>query len=68
MKKIVRLNERDLTKLVKRVVNEGIINQLTPEELSQKYPNTNGTFTIKDGYFEVNMADGKRFGIYSARN
>ena len=68
MKKIVRLTERDLTKLVKRVMNEGVINQLTPEELSRKYPNAKGTFTIEDGRFEVDMEDGKRFEIYSARN
>jgi len=56
------------TKLNEGVVNEGVINQLTPKELIQKYPNAKGTFKIEDGYFEVDMEDGKKFEIYSARN
>ena len=35
MKKIVKLTERDLTKLVKRVINEGVIVFRSPEEITE---------------------------------
>ena len=35
MKKIVKLTERDLTKLVKRVINEGVLMFINDDEINE---------------------------------
>ncbi len=55
MKKIIRLTERDLTRLVKRIIKE------RDEELFHKKTNENGVFiSVKetsDGVFELYISD-----------
>jgi hypothetical protein len=45
MKKIVRLTERDLTRLVKRVINEAVIASLEKRDLTNN-ANSSGQFQI----------------------
>jgi len=51
MKKIVKLTERDLTRIVRRVMNEGItfIKEYTPDEFVKYYADSKGSYSIKDG-------------------
>ena len=59
MKKPVRLTESDLTRIVKRIMNEkveivGVIVR-SPQELIQSYENGNGTWKVESG--EVQFFD-----------
>jgi hypothetical protein len=36
MKKVIRLTERDLNRLVKRVISEGVVQYISASELNQK--------------------------------
>ena len=65
MKKIVRLTDGDLTNLVKRVINEGVIIELQPET-AKTLKGRKGTFSISDdGKLYFMLDDGKRFELHA---
>ncbi len=72
MKKIVRLTERDLTRLVKRVINEGVIAQpLTKSYLNGRKEGETGTFKVsaaanqgENADLYVTFSDGKTYVVY----
>ncbi len=63
MKRITRLTERDLTKLVKRVINEGIIQPVSPTEFMTNKPNGRGTFEVKNNSLILKDQNGGTFEI-----
>ena len=68
MKKVIRLTESDLTRIVKRVVNENTINEsvIHKKTLSQltkdPYVNKKGTVELTPNGVKL-MLDGENFGI-----
>jgi len=56
MKRII--NERDLSRIVRRVLIEGVVPTFTPEEFTQQYPNFNGKASVKDGTIYITLPDG----------
>jgi hypothetical protein len=54
MKRIVRLTERDLTRIVKRVINEDIERYTLDEVLSSKMDGEKGTWRIEGGSLILN--------------
>jgi len=55
-----RLNERDLSRIVRRVINEGVIPTFSPEEFAQQYPNYQGTAKVEGGDLVLMMKDGRK--------
>ena len=55
MRNTVRLTEKDLTRLVKRVINEGVTLgfEETPEEYIKNNPNASGTFKVEGGVLNL---------------
>jgi hypothetical protein len=72
MKRIVRLTERDLTKLVKRVINEGAIDKpLQQSYLDNLKDGEKGTFVVSNlnpgqggSSLVLSFSDGNKFVVY----
>lgn len=66
MKKIVKLTENDLMKIVKRVINEdqaeGISVKYKLNDFIQKNPGTQGQFKIEGNTFVLMTPEGRRYG------
>jgi hypothetical protein len=61
MKKVIRLTERDLNRLVKRVISEGGVNYISTSELNQKLK-LMGAVNGKPA--NVQMYDGGSYGPF----
>ena len=69
MKKIIKLTESQLTNIIKRVINEGVVQELPVSDfikLSFKTPfnkemgsQSSGTWKIENGKFYITDANGK---------
>jgi|688.fasta_scaffold884565_2 hypothetical protein len=52
MKKTVRLTESDLTRIVKRIMNEGVVMTVqinNIQDIVTNYPNESGTWRVENG-------------------
>ena len=54
MARIIRLTERDLTRLVKRIVREGVVEEIGAVPLSQVKEGTKGTYYVQNGKLIIN--------------
>ena len=66
MKKIVRLTEKDLSRLVKKVINEGVEVIHTPEQLIknlESQPNKSATIYVEDKSLKVKYSNGSIVGL-----
>ena len=66
MKKIVKLTENDLMKIVKRVINEeedGVVDGGTPEKFVNKTTATKGTWHIAGGSLYLHVGDNDTYNV-----
>jgi hypothetical protein len=54
MRRTVRLTERDLSRLVRRVIREGITEEIGAVPLSQVKDGTKGTYYVQNGKLIIN--------------
>lgn len=71
MKRIVKLSENDLNRIIKRVISEGItqyLGEYTPKEFFDSVSENNdylkGTFSVKQGYIEFTVSSGSYSAAY----